>query len=378
MDWHNQYGNIVRDTPNYRYLRLHGPYNASHLHITLVFHIMSDEELSKIDALIAQHSVNEVFDGPQLRYSAAKSVRYGEKATSNKEAASNVPHGGYRCHRCGEAGHFITDCPQATGEEPAGKVRQARGLPKAFLQAVSEEEAAKPGSGAFISADGNLVVLKSATVEERLRLVGPSSEVAITRFFGNCATDAKTALACFICGELAREPTTTPCCGELFCRQCILKHLDRTYTSVDGSVATLECPHCDRTGLNAFDLIPDKTTSQLLSQILGVEMATSTNTTLGGVSQVTTKHRKVATGLDVEMTHTEDAIVNEKGSQSAIKRHSNTVLISGGVTNPFFGDKSTILTEPEFEEWRKRYLQALLQAGYEPLLKRRYPDMTLN
>lgn len=344
----------------------------------------NEEELSKIDALIAQHAVNEVFDGPQLRYSAAKSVRYGE-GLANQQATNNVPRGGYRCHRCGDAGHFIQDCPQGTGEE-SGKVRQARGLPKAFLQVVSEEEAAKAGSGAFISAEGQLVVLKSASVEERLRLVGPSNDVAIQRFFGQAAADARAALTCFLCQDIVREPTITPCCGELFCRQCLLKHLDRTFTSVDGSIAAMECPHCDRIGLNSIDLIPDRATGALLSQVLGTSVEGyhgSSNDLSSRITSSSAKNpRRVAQKnfeVDIEVNKSTASVpISPPDLKSRNRRHPNTVLVHGGHANPFFSNENKrLLSEEEFNTWKRLYREALIEAGYGPTLRRRYPDMQI-
>ena len=302
----------------------------------------TDEELSKIDALIAQHSVNEVFEGPQLRYSASKSIRYGEQS----KQASTVPHGGYRCHRCGDAGHFIQDCPQGTGEDKSGKVRQARGIPKTFLETVTEAEAAKSG-GAFVSAEGELVVLKTASTEERLRLVGPSSDVAFQRFFGKCTDEAKRALGCFICESLVREPTVTPCCGELFCRQCILKHLDRTFTSMDGSIAPLECPHCDRAGLTQTDLIPDRGTASLLAQVLGTGATAAVQAGLNTTAQHTQTHKRrraAKSKLDVDVDEV-PSDVQAVSSSHARKRKPNTILVPGGNQNPFLDSNAPLLSE---------------------------------
>ena len=321
---------------------------------------MSEEELSKIDALIAQHS--EVFEGgPQLRYSRA--VKYGADQASASQGPA-VPKGSYRCHRCGEAGHFIQDCPQ--GEDgKGGKVRQARGIPKAFLETISEAEAAKLG-GAFVSAEGGLVVMKSASKEERLRLVGPSIDVELQRSFGKAWEEVKKSISCFLCGEVAKIPTATTCCGELFCRDCILKHVDRTVIAVDEDA--LECPNCDRKDISSADIVPDRSVAGILARITGVESTArgpSTSLVASARSTVSSKKQKISREkLDVEISD----IVMESGEEdtgpvSAVKRHPNMVLVPGGRKNPFFEVGAPLMTESEFKKWQDTYRSTLIRTG---------------
>ena len=318
-----------------------------------------DEELSKIDALIAQHS--EVFEGvPQLRYSRA--VKYGvDQASASKGPA--VPHGGYRCHRCGEGGHFIQDCPQ--GEDgKGGKVRQARGIPRAFLETISEADAAKAG-GAFVSAEGGLVVMKSASKEERLRLVGPSVDVELQRAFGKSWEEVKKSISCFLCGEVAKIPTSTSCCGELFCRDCILRHLDRTVVAIDDD--SLECPNCDRKDISSADLVPDTSVSSILSRLSGDKASTSTTRSLTAMAgaklgQPQSKRAKVLKEqLDVEMGD----IVTDSAEEDMpiVKRHPNTVLVPGGRKNPFFQSGAPLLAEAEFSKWQEAFKVTLIRTG---------------
>jgi hypothetical protein len=321
------------------------------------------DELSRIDAMIAQHS--EVFDGaPQLRYSRA--VKYGEdQKKSSASGGPSVPHGNYRCHKCGETGHFIQDCPVGTEEGKMGKVRQARGIPKTFLESVTEAEAAKSGGG-FVSAEGDLVVMKTASKEERLRLVGASTDVELQRSFGRSWEQVKKCISCFLCSEVAKNPVVTPCCGELFCRQCVLSHLDRTIISLDESIDARECPNCDRKGLVASELVPVKA----LSSLLGAKQSANSVSFAGrkdtDVSAVNRKKRRVDNKNSIEI-ELRDAVrepdeqegLSSEEEKGRYARHPHTVLVPGGPKNPFFDNNAPLLTEAEFALWQRKFRQAL-------------------
>ena len=329
----------------------------------------NEDELSKIDAMIAQHS--EVFEGaPHLRYSRA--VKYGEdqQGRSAPSGSASVPQGNYRCHKCGETGHFIQDCPVGTEEGKMGKVRQARGIPKTFLETVTEAEAAKSG-GAFVSAEGDLVVMKTASKEERLRLVGPSTDVELQRAFGKSWEEVKKAISCFLCSDVAKNPVSTPCCGEVFCRQCILSHLDRTIISLDGSMEVRECPNCDRKGIVSSELVPDQALASLIGgrSSINVPMGLSSSSMGDNAFDRKKKQKKVGQGnVEVELG---DSIVpvsdlsNPASEETRARpvRHANTVLVPGGSKNPFFEKSPPLLSESEFRLWKSRFGRSLIDSG---------------
>ena len=307
-----------------------------------------DDELTKIDALIAQHS--EVFEGgPQLRYS--KAVKYGtDQAAASKGAG--VPHGGYRCHRCGEAGHYIQDCPMGEDGKGGAKVRQARGIPKAFLETVSELDAAKAG-GAFVSAEGGLVVMKSASKDERLRLVGPSIDVELQRSFGKPWEDVKKSISCFLCSEVARMPVSTTCCGELFCKECIFRHLDRTVVAIDDDA--LECPNCDRKNLSTADVVANKSVGIILARLAGsVDQYEASASRIRSHRPAPTKKLRTsgADTLDIDIGDVIESSEDVKVHEVIVKRHPNTILVPGGQKNPFFEVGAPLLTEGEFKKWK--------------------------
>jgi len=348
----------------------------------------TDEELSKIDAMIAQHS--EVFDGPQLRYSASRQVRYeGNAQPGTATNKAGVPQGNYRCHRCGEAGHFIQDCPVDEATLRQMKTRQARGVPRAFLESISEAEAAKLGHGAFLNADGELVVMKTASKEERLRLVGPSIDIGLQRFFGRNWEECKKTLSCFLCQDVVKDPVVTNCCGELFCRQCILRHFDKTFTTVDGTISARECPNCDRSGLAQSDLVVDKALVAMMHEITGTVASSVGGNVTKSTGSFMEPNKRMRTAnqtagnrmqLDVELdtdllNGVADARQDDRRTNIAIGK--NSVLVPGGKLNPFFSKKGRVLKPEEFEKWKKLFKDALVHSGQGPLLSRRYPGISL-
>ena len=347
----------------------------------------TDDELSRIDAMIAQHS--EVFDGPQLKFSASKQVKYGDGP------ASALPSGKYLCHRCGDPGHFIKDCPVDEATLRQKKSRQARGVPKAFLESISEEQAAKLGVGAFLNSEGDLVVMKTAGKEERLRLVGPSIDIGMQRYFGKAWEECKrSAFMCFLCHDIVKDPVVTNCCGELFCRQCILRHLDKTFTTVDTSISARECPNCDKVGLTPNDLIVDKSFVSMLNDITGTATVSGSVGTTGSNVRGTIDAKRQKTGritagtgkmkLDLEMES--DLVVGGTTAtvqqqyeelQANVRIGPNSILVPGGKKNPFFSENGRVLTEEEFERWKRLYKDALVKSGLGPVIARRYPGISL-
>ena len=347
----------------------------------------TDEELSRIDAMIAQHS--EVFDGPELKFSASKQVRYGGDGSS-----STLPSGKYLCHRCGDPGHFVKDCPVDEATIRQKKARQARGVPKAFLESISQDQAAKLGVGALVSSTGDLVVMKTAGKEERLRLVGPSMDIGMQRFFGKAWENCKrSAFMCFICHDIVKDPVVTNCCGELFCRQCILRHLDKTFTTVDSSISARECPNCDKVGVMPNDLIVDKSFVSMLSDITGTVAVATSNRGPGTMvrgsndakrqktNQTTSGGGKMKLDLEMDSDLIGGSVSAEQARSSdtrnTVRIRNDSVLVPGGKANPFFAEGGRVLNEEEFETWKKLYKDALVRSGIGPLLTRRYPGISL-
>jgi hypothetical protein len=328
----------------------------------LVLGMSNQDELDRIDKLIAQHSVNEICpEGqPADHRDRSKHFKYGED-TGKKGMSGGVVPTGYRCHRCGEATHFIADCPYEEGNKHH-KIRQARGVPKSFLETVGEGTA-----GAFLSADGELVRMKVVNKEERLRITGKDSvDLSVRRYFGLSYSRVMEELVCPLCREFFNFPISiTKCCGENYCKSCLTSHLDKTFTSADGSIAPRECPGCSKTGLLSSDYTTDKNFENLLQSVLGVSATAVTTSGTRGVymrSQsssrggVVKKQRAEKINLEIENEIKIDNITKNT-------KFKNLISVRGGRQNPFFSESAKRLTEEEFEEWKNRFRESLEIVG---------------
>ena len=65
-----------------------------------------------------------------------------------------------------------------------------------------------------------------------------------------------------------------------------------------------------------------------------------------------------------------------QGTHSNVRIGRDSVLVAGGMKNPFFVTGGRVLTEKEFDTWKKLYKDALVQSGLGPVLTRRYPDIS--
>lgn len=72
--------------------------------------------------------------------SGASGIRLNTTDTTSASNATQPAAPGYICHRCGEKGHYISECPLFIAN-PSDKTRlkRAAGIPKTFLQAAAED-----------------------------------------------------------------------------------------------------------------------------------------------------------------------------------------------------------------------------------------------
>mmetsp|Transcript_22372 Transcript_22372/g.22061 ORF Transcript_22372/g.22061 Transcript_22372/m.22061 type:complete len:196 (+) Transcript_22372:31-618(+) len=144
-----------------------------------------ESEIAAIDSLIAGHDISVVCpDVPGSvddsgRKIIRPAIRYGERpeprrrvdddASASSAQTKAVPPPHYRCHRCGEAGHYIYDCP--TNDDPTyaskQKVKSARGVPRQFLRIVTREEAQDMTEDVYILPNGDYAVMKQVSDEEK-------------------------------------------------------------------------------------------------------------------------------------------------------------------------------------------------------------------
>ncbi|KAL8269387.1 hypothetical protein Esti_006683 [Eimeria stiedai] len=134
-------------------------------------------------------------------------------------AAAPVPPD-YICHMCGEMGHHIKACPKSADAKQQKKIRPATGLPSSFLKDIPSSEIHKHRE-VYIKKDGSFAILKAGAIGGS-SFLGASLDLRIQRHVGG-----SSHLKCGCCGTLFRSPTLTPCCGETFCRACIILYMQQ-------------------------------------------------------------------------------------------------------------------------------------------------------
>lgn len=183
--------------------------------------------------------------------------RPGQKKPAN--VPDHEPPNGYICHRCGEKGHWIQQCP--TNDNPEyndrPRIKRTTGIPKSFLKTVdkatvlaqgSDEDGNKP-SGVMVTADGEFVVAEpDKKTWDKYKAKAQGSEEAKKL----AAQDEKElqdrGLECELDKKMFIDPMKTPCCAKTYCNDCITNAL------IEGD---LVCPSCQTEGVLIDDLRPD-------------------------------------------------------------------------------------------------------------------------
>jgi protein MPE1 len=168
----------------------------------------------------------------------------------NKQAAvpDKPPPDNYRCHRCGNRGHWIQACP--TNNNPdfdnRPRVKRTTGIPRSSLKVIEDLPKREDGSidisklppGVMYTAAGEWVTAEAdkaswAKFQEKQNAAAEKAKEA--------ASDNQElrdrGLECSIHKGMFVEPTKTPCCGKIYCHDCIENAL------LDND---LSCPNCGK------------------------------------------------------------------------------------------------------------------------------------
>ncbi|TBU27286.1 DWNN domain-containing protein [Dichomitus squalens] len=156
----------------------------------------------------------------------------------------------YVCYRCGQKGHWIQDCPTNNDREfdNRPRIKRTTGIPRSFLKAVDNPTTGPLGAGVMVTPEGGYVVAQPDSA---------SWQKQVTRHKGLTEADIRErpptdpSLQCPMDGKLFRDAVKTPCCGTLYCEECVQTHLlERDFL----------CPNCARKIPSLDKLIVDKPT----------------------------------------------------------------------------------------------------------------------
>ncbi|KAI0350721.1 DWNN-domain-containing protein [Trametes cingulata] len=154
----------------------------------------------------------------------------------------------YVCYRCGQKGHWIQDCPTNNDRDydHRPRIKRTTGIPRSFLKAVDNPTTGQLGQGVMVTPEGGYVVAQPDSA---------SWQKQVSRHKGLTEADIRErppsdpSLACPIDGKLYRDAVKTPCCGTLYCEECVQTHLlERDFL----------CPNCARKIPSLDKLIVDK------------------------------------------------------------------------------------------------------------------------
>ncbi|KAM5534666.1 hypothetical protein V8D89_011678 [Ganoderma adspersum] len=156
----------------------------------------------------------------------------------------------YVCYRCGQKGHWIQDCPTNNDREfdNRPRIKRTTGIPRSFLKAVDNPTTGPLGAGVMVTPEGGYVVAQPDSASWQKQV---SRHKGLTEADIRDRPPSDPSLQCPIDGKLFRDAVKTPCCGTLYCEECVQTHLlERDFL----------CPNCARKIPSLDKLIVDKPT----------------------------------------------------------------------------------------------------------------------
>jgi protein MPE1 len=152
-------------------------------------------------------------------------------------------------------GHWIHDCPTNNDREFDNKprIKRTTGIPRSFLKTVDNPNSGQLAQGVMVTPEGGYVIaqpdsyvsLCSPSLNRHTKIYGFSAswQKQVSRPKGLTAADVRertptdSTLVCPIDNKLFRDAVKTPCCGTLYCEECIQTHLlERDFL----------CPNCGK------------------------------------------------------------------------------------------------------------------------------------
>lgn len=230
------------------------------------------DEASKIAAMFQASS--EQWDETQERMAHAtyrdrpgapprRTVRPLPHNTQPSPAHDRPPPIGYICFRCGTKGHWIQDCPTNEDRDFDNKPRFKRttGIPKSMLKSIEAPADGVLREGVMVTPDGNYVVAQVDSASWARNQAFRQKRLTKSNIYDSVPSDPK--LACSVCNKLLRDAVRTPCCGTLFCQDCITNSLLEH---------DFQCPECEKRVKDLTDLKRDDETRKQVREYVDNEM----------------------------------------------------------------------------------------------------------
>ncbi|XP_054892034.1 E3 ubiquitin-protein ligase RBBP6 isoform X2 [Poeciliopsis prolifica] len=155
----------------------------------------------------------------------------------------------YFCHRCGNGGHHIRNCP-GTGDknfEAPPRIKKSTGIPRSFMVEVDDPNM----KGVKLTNCGRYAI---PAIDAEAYAVGKKEKPPfIPQEQPKCEEKEEPIpdeLLCLICHDLLSDAVVIPCCGNSYCDDCIRTALLESETHV--------CPTCGQSDVSPDTLIANK------------------------------------------------------------------------------------------------------------------------
>ncbi|KZT09993.1 DWNN-domain-containing protein [Laetiporus sulphureus 93-53] len=170
----------------------------------------------------------------------------------------------YVCYRCGQKGHWIQDCPTNNDRDYDNRprIKRTTGIPRSFLKAV-ETPVGQVGQGVMVTPEGGYVVAQPDVASWQKQV---TKHKGVTEADIRERTPIDPSLVCPIDNKLYRDAVKTPCCGTLYCEECIQTYLlERDFI----------CPNCGAKVASLDKLMMDKPTRTRVADYIDQEIEKS-------------------------------------------------------------------------------------------------------
>lgn len=192
-----------------------------------------------------EDKVNAMFAAQGVQWSQTQQEMATKTPVFNPRAAASVPEKPlpphYICHRCGQRGHWIQNCPSLTDPNwEIKKVRRTTGIPRSMLRTVDRPP--DDGRTYLMTPDGEYVV---AVADDKS---WQDFQRRQQQQQARAKREVPEELIDPIKHELMVAPHSMPCCGKTYSEASIQEAL---------IASDFHCPNCGREDVFIDQLIPD-------------------------------------------------------------------------------------------------------------------------